>query len=220
VPTLVPAPTRITAAGNKPKLIEVARRSAAAELVSPSAEHLRHRLLALGQRVAAVQERRLAGFAHRLGAVARHLRLLHPAAALERRGQTLDDLERRLLAAMAGRIAGARRRLGPAVGALAANSPGRGLPALRLLVQSMQRRLIQAGARAAELRRERLALAVQGLGARSPLATLARGYAMVTRQADGRILRHAADVRVGDKVSAPLARGTLSCVVEEVRGPA
>jgi len=194
--------------------------SAAAELVSPSAEHLYHRLQALGLRLAAIQERRLAGLAHRLGAVGRHLRLLHPAAALERRGQSLDDLERRLLAAMGERMAGARRRLDPATKALSASSPGRSLPGLRLVLQAMERRLILSGARAAELRRERLALAVQGLAARSPLATLARGYAVVTRQEDGRILRDAAEVGVGDRVSARLARGTLSCVVEKVRGPA
>jgi exodeoxyribonuclease VII large subunit len=73
--------------------------SAAAELVSPSGEHLRHRVLALAQRLGGAQGRRLAGIGQRLGAVSRHLRLLHPSAALQRRGQILDDLERRWLPA-------------------------------------------------------------------------------------------------------------------------
>jgi exodeoxyribonuclease VII large subunit len=193
--------------------------SAAAELVSPSGEHLRLRVMALTQRLAVVLGRRVAGLGQRLGAVARHLRLLHPVAALQRRGQTLDHLERRLLAAMAARFGRARRRLAPAAARLAANSTARTLPRLRLVLHALRRRLSLAATRSLEVRREGLAVAVQGLEARSPLATLARGYAIVTRLADGVILRDAREARVGDRVATRLARGALNCVVEEVQGP-
>ena len=191
--------------------------SAAAELVSPSGEHLRHRVLALAQRLGGAQGRRLVGIGQRLGAVSRHLRLLHPAAALQRRGQILDDLERRLLVAAAARVDRARQRLAPAAARLAANSPGRGLPGLRLLVRALGRRMTLAAARVAEVRRERLTLAVQGLQARSPLATLARGYAIVTRLPDGLILRDAAQAPAGTQVRARVADGELICRVEEDR---
>jgi exodeoxyribonuclease VII large subunit len=188
--------------------------SAAAEVVSPSAEHLRHRLLALGQRLGAAQGRGLAGTRQRLAAARRHLRLLHPAAALQRRGQVVDDLERRLDAAVESLLDGRRRRLSPAAARLASHSPGRRLPALHLSVAALERRLRLAEARVLEACRECLALAVQGLEARSPLATLARGYAILTRLPDGTILRDAAEAPAGTRVRARLGRGELTCRVE------
>jgi exodeoxyribonuclease VII large subunit len=74
-----------------------------------------------------------------------------------------------------------------------------------------------AAARVAEVRRERQTLAVQGLQARSPLATLARGYAIVTRLPDGLILRDAAQAPPGTQVRARVADGELICRVEEDR---
>lgn len=189
--------------------------SAAAELVSPSGEHLHHRVMALAQRLEGAMGRRVMAFGQRLGASARHLRLLHPAAALERRGQTLDNLERRLLAAAAVQLDGARQRLAPVAARLAANSPGHRLPALGLGTGVLRRRLALAIARVMEVRRDRLVLAVQGLEARSPLATLARGYAIVTRLPEGAILRDAAQAPPGTRVKARLGRGELICRVEE-----
>jgi exodeoxyribonuclease VII large subunit len=56
--------------------------------------------------------------------------------------------------------------------------------------------------------RQRLLLAQRGLDAISPLATLDRGFAIVTR-ADGSVLQDAAEARPGEQIEARLARGTL-----------
>ena len=58
----------------------------------------------------------------------------------------------------------------------------------------------------------RLALAQRGLDAVSPLATLTRGFAIVTR-ADGRLLTDASAAAVGEEIEARLARGTLTARV-------
>lgn len=55
---------------------------------------------------------------------------------------------------------------------------------------------------------QRLLLAQRGLDAISPLATLERGYAIVTGP-DGRALMDAAEVRPGDTIEARLKRGAL-----------
>jgi exodeoxyribonuclease VII large subunit len=55
---------------------------------------------------------------------------------------------------------------------------------------------------------QRLQLAQRGLDAISPLATLERGYAIVTR-ADGSVLQDAAEVRTGDEIEARLKRGSV-----------
>ena len=48
----------------------------------------------------------------------------------------------------------------------------------------------------------------------SPLATLDRGYAIVTT-ADGQVLHDAQQVQSGDQVTARLAQGRLRCTVDE-----
>ncbi len=59
---------------------------------------------------------------------------------------------------------------------------------------------------------QRLQLAQRGLDAISPLATLERGYAIVTR-ADGNVLQDAASTRDGDVIEARLARGRIQARV-------
>ena len=58
----------------------------------------------------------------------------------------------------------------------------------------------------------RLALARRALDTVSPLATLSRGFAIVTR-ADGGLLTDAAAVGLGEQIEARLARGTLAARV-------
>ena len=60
---------------------------------------------------------------------------------------------------------------------------------------------------------EQLSRLSQVLHNLSPLATLARGYAVVRREADGRVVRDAVAVAVGESIEARVARGRLSCVV-------
>jgi exodeoxyribonuclease VII large subunit len=59
---------------------------------------------------------------------------------------------------------------------------------------------------------QRLQLAQRGLDAISPLATLERGYAIVTR-ANGMVLQDADEVRTGDEIEARLKRGSLKARV-------
>jgi exodeoxyribonuclease VII large subunit len=59
---------------------------------------------------------------------------------------------------------------------------------------------------------QRLKLAQRGLDAISPLATIERGYAIVTGP-DGNVLQDAADVKPGDAIEARLRRGVLRATV-------
>jgi exodeoxyribonuclease VII large subunit len=56
--------------------------------------------------------------------------------------------------------------------------------------------------------------AVAGLEARSPLATIARGYAIVTRLPDGEIVRAPEEAPPGTRIEARLAKGRLTAIVE------
>jgi exodeoxyribonuclease VII large subunit len=64
------------------------------------------------------------------------------------------------------------------------------------------------------LERARLAGDSTRLNALSPLAVLERGYAVVTRHADGRLLQNAADTAAGEDVHIRLHQGSLDARVE------
>jgi exodeoxyribonuclease VII large subunit len=63
--------------------------------------------------------------------------------------------------------------------------------------------------------RSRFQVAVGKIDALSPLAILQRGFALC-RDAQGNIVKSAADVSLGDKVRVTLAAGELDCRVEDI----
>jgi exodeoxyribonuclease VII large subunit len=189
--------------------------SAAAELVAPSAEHVAHRVAALAARLALLEGRLIQGGRRRLEAVTRHLRLLHPSARLQQQAQRLDRLERRLSDGMQAHLRRASDRLSPYRARLLGLSPKDRLARAAADLRGLTGRLQWAQSRVAEQRRQRLARAIGGLEARSPLATLARGYAIVSRVSDGAIVRSPADAPPGTPIEARLGEGRLRAVVEQ-----
>jgi exodeoxyribonuclease VII large subunit len=81
-------------------------------------------------------------------------------------------------------------------------------------VAQLEERLKNVAARLVDERKARLAVLSGRLQALSPLEILARGYS-VCRRADGRILRDAAEVLPGEKITVQLRAGGLLCAVEE-----
>lgn len=89
------------------------------------------------------------------------------------------------------------------------------LGAKRMALDHGRERLGSAGERLlAEKRKNQVALGAK-LDALSPLKVLGRGYSIA--QKDGKSIRRAADVGVGDAIEIKLAEGSLGCVVKEVR---
>ena len=74
-------------------------------------------------------------------------------------------------------------------------------------------RLATAQARLLERRRAALATTARALNAVSPLATLTRGYAIVTG-ASGAVVRDSTQVEPGECIEARLARGRLTAIVQ------
>ncbi|WP_305804922.1 exodeoxyribonuclease VII large subunit, partial [Stenotrophomonas sp. YIM B06876] len=74
-------------------------------------------------------------------------------------------------------------------------------------------------AMARQLQRDalRLRALARSLEAVSPLATVARGYSILTRSDDGSLVRSAVQVRPGDQLQARLADGVLQLRVEQSR---
>lgn len=189
--------------------------SAAAELVSPDRRALRQRLAGLRERLLLSQARRLGVRAQVLANLGRRLARRHPARSVAERQQRLDELEARLRRGFERRLERARARLvGPRT-RLWAHTPAHRVARWGWRLATCRWRLHQAMARLLTRRAERLARAAQTLDAVSPLATLSRGYAILSLP-QGDIPRDAAALAPGQEVRARLARGRLWCRVERV----
>jgi exodeoxyribonuclease VII large subunit len=99
---------------------------------------------------------------------------------------------------------------------LARAHPGNRLQQQTQRLDELEPRLLRALESALTRAEQRLLLARRGLDAISPLATLERGYAIVTGP-DGRALQDAGEVKAGDAIEARLKRGVLRATVTGAR---
>lgn len=114
---------------------------------------------------------------------------------------------RRLLAARAERLAWQQRRLSIA-------HPGNRLRQHGQRLDELERRLQGAVTQRLAALRGRCESAARTLHAVSPLATLDRGYAIVSRASDGTVLLDPAAVAPGEALEIRLARGRLQARAE------
>ncbi len=187
--------------------------SAAAEAASPDGAAWRARVVELADRLTAAVDDDVARRVERLAWLAGRLRVQHPAQRLRERMQRLDELDRRLRLGWRGLERGAVHRLATAHAALARHAPTARLTALRGTLDALDHRLRLATRQGLARRRQAFAASAHALDVVSPLATLGRGYAIVS-DAERHILRRATDTRAGAEVEARLAEGRLRCRVE------
>jgi exodeoxyribonuclease VII large subunit len=170
--------------------------------------HQAQRLDDLEQRLAGAASGLLHTCRHRLSEGFTRLLQRSPEARLARQTQRLDDLQQRLAAATGASLNSRHHRLSQAQSRLMQCSPeslarecGRREEVLRArLDHAMQQYLSRLSHRAA--------LAKKTLDMANPLATLARGFAIVTRP-DGTLVTDARSVPVGEEIEARLASGHL-----------
>ncbi|HEX7964772.1 MAG TPA: exodeoxyribonuclease VII large subunit [Gammaproteobacteria bacterium] len=189
----------------------------AAELVTPDRADWEHRLLQQALRVEQAQLRVLAELRRRMDWCNARLIQLHPRRVLRDRAQRLDELHLRLGRCMRAQLKHDHARLGHLAASLREHSPLKRLHRAsdRLTALGVQ---LQSAARGHLTRTgNRLALALRTLDAVSPLATLNRGYAIVSDAASGAMVGHIGAVRPGQTVHARLADGSLLAEVKETR---
>jgi exodeoxyribonuclease VII large subunit len=187
--------------------------SAAAEIAVPDADAWLKSFELLGMRLKRGMRRCLETHRERLSWLKGRAALVSPSARLAQQMQRLDDLEQRLGRALRQLLADRRAGVAARQGRLWQASPiahvrdlvGRHAALHARLEAAVQDRLRRA--------RELLVPLVRTLNAVSPLATLDRGYAIVTTQ-NGAILRDAAAAPAGTLVEARLAKGRIRAKVE------
>jgi len=119
----------------------------------------------------------------------------------------------RMRQAIGREIMSRRQRLGELSGKRALQSPRYYIEDKRLMLDRFQEKLCAAAQRRLHANRERFARASAALDAMSPLKVLGRGYA-IARRADGLIIKSAADVAPGDRLSVRLKDDEIKCIVE------
>jgi exodeoxyribonuclease VII large subunit len=188
--------------------------SAAAEIVVPDAQEWLRAVRGLGARLLHGMRRQLEDHRERLRWLTGRAALVSPRARLAQQMQGLDDLEERLARALANRLLAKRAELVERRSRLWQLSPVSRLRAGAERYRELSARLTAAQRQQVMRARQRLAPLVRTLNAVSPLATLDRGYAIVSR-ADGAILRDAGEAPAGTLIEARLAVGSLRAKVED-----
>ena len=187
--------------------------SGAAERVVPDqAEWLRH-LDATANRLGTLGRRMLEDRFQSLDWLGKRLVQASPAATVSRQRQWLGNLRQVLIGAIRHDLTSRAMDVQAARGRLLQRSPALGVQRSLSQIAQLRQRLTSAGRKPVERARQRLSLATRGLDSVSPLATLDRGYAIVTDAKTGNILTDATAVPPGTDIHARLATGALAATV-------
>jgi len=190
--------------------------SAAALAAVPDKTAWLEALAALEARFGGAMGRYLRALNLATASVAQRLQIQHPGARLAQHAQRLDDLEQRLRLAFGAGVVRRQHLLESLGTRLWRENPRHRVAALRAQAANLRQRLESNMQSTLGMLGQRLALAARTLDAVSPLATLERGFAVVRRVDDGRVLRDAADAPAGTEIEARLARGAVRA---RVAGP-
>ena len=148
-----------------------------------------------------------------LNALAQRLQVSHPGARLTQHAQRLDDLDLRLRSALRGALLHHQRALEVLSARLWRENPRHQLEVLCARAAGLRQRMLAAFSGSLSTLEQRLVLAARTLEAVSPLATMSRGFALVTRVDTGELLRDAAQAPAGTEIEAQLSKGRLRATV-------
>jgi exodeoxyribonuclease VII large subunit len=191
--------------------------SAAAELVIRSRHDIEDLSESLRERLGRAVRYRLLMARQSLTELAHHGAFARMMDSLGRRQQRVDELIYRLENAERRVLEQHRRRLETAAGAVRHYDVRHYLAAMHDQLQSRTSSLRAAFRTILLHRRSRLERLAGSLEALSPLAILERGYALVF-DPSGKLVKDADAVKIGDEVSAKLAKGEIKAGVKDKRG--
>jgi exodeoxyribonuclease VII large subunit len=189
--------------------------SGAAELVVPDQAEWLRSLSATAARIALLGRRYLEERFQTVDWLSRRLTQSSPAVAVARQNDWLRNLQQILTGAIRHDLASRTRNVENIRFRLLQRSPAIGVQQSMQRLSVLQQRLSRSGTSGVDRLDVRLRLAARALDSVSPLATLDRGYAIVSDAESGAILTDAAQVKPGSGISAQLAHGTLQATVNK-----
>ena len=188
--------------------------SAAAEAVVPVLDEIMARLEELDRRLHRLVEMVLQLQRHR---VERSISVLGETRfRIQGQAQRLDELRDGLTRIFTEQLAVLHRDMVERRHMLLAQGPGARIQRSLAIIPQLCKRLEQEARRGILSKRQSIEIQLAALDALSPLAILTRGFSIVHALSDGRIVRRASEVAVGDAVEITLAEGQLLCRVDKV----
>jgi exodeoxyribonuclease VII large subunit len=190
--------------------------SAAAEHAVPHQDEWLNGFYAYERQLSQLMQRQISQEKQRLNWLDKALQLQHPGQKLQRNAQRLDELEQRINQAMQRKLHDLQQQLAIGNHKLKQQNPATAIAAYQQQLVYLQQRLERAITVKLSKLHSRQAAISQTLHAVSPLATLERGYGIVQRQDNGKIIKDAAQVSVGDMLLTRVAQGRVLSEVKEV----
>jgi len=187
--------------------------SGAAELVVPDQAEWQKQLASISTRVALLGRRYLEDRFQAIDWLSKRLAQSSPATTVARQRDWLGNLKQVLTATVRHDLAMRSRNLESARLRLLQRSPAVGVQQAMRRLSALDQRLQVAGRNMVERLQQKLRLAARGLDSVSPLATLERGYSIVSDAQTGKILTDASAIESGTAIRARLAHGTLEATV-------
>ena len=189
--------------------------SGAAELVAPDCAEWTRALNVMARRLIKALERTLDSGNERLTWLQRRFALVHPGVQLRQQQQRVDELEQRLIRELQHSLRRRQTTLAHLLAQLRHRSP-----AVRLANAQTRLQIARTAIGTAMLRRvhrlqSQVAVNAGKLNTISPLATLQRGYAIVSNEA-GHVVTDVSTLANGELIQARVARGTLAARVEQL----
>ncbi|MDP3704372.1 MAG: exodeoxyribonuclease VII large subunit [Legionellaceae bacterium] len=195
--------------------LRAATPTAAAEAVTPDQLELMSYFQTMCDRLLAVMQRCVQ---HRVLLLRHEIqKITSPGQLIATYWQTLDYLERHLFQAVQYSFTQRQHRLHLMIARLQAQNPQLLFLQATTQISRLENQLFQAMNNYLRIIKQRFHSQLVTLHAVSPLATLDRGYALVTH--NQRLLFDSKDAGVGDVVQIRLARGRLICEVLEHAEP-
>jgi exodeoxyribonuclease VII large subunit len=186
--------------------------SGAAELVAPDGQQWLRTVELVQRRMIGALQRTVNQYVEQTQWLHRRLLQLHPGVQLRQQSQRVDELEQRMRRALLNQVAQLRTRAIEQSAQLRRHSPTLRLVTLRNQIIVLHLQLGNRIQERVEGLKSRLAIATRTLDAVSPLATLNRGYAIITDTND-RVVTDASTIAVGTKIQTRLAQGRLIATV-------
>lgn len=135
---------------------------------------------------------------------------------IQHHAQRLDELTSRLAWTLRKSLSACRHQILACRHDLGLESPGARVRGALVLVQQLLKRGEERMRGLLAFRRQAARSLLIAMDSLSPLAVLARGYSIVQTVADGRVIRKAEEMSLGEQVRARLAEGQLLCTVDKV----
>jgi len=190
--------------------------SAAAEIATPDGPQLRDEIDRSRRLLSNRMQYRLQQHSQQLDHLAHRLAQQHPQVKLRLQGKDLSAARRNLLKAMQLRLQAHRADLSNFSHRLEQEHPDRQLALLRQRISIARDQLQRSTGHVLQQGRGQLHELARTLHAVSPLATLDRGYAVLSDAASGRVLASCKKVRPGQKLQAQMVDGRLHLSVDQV----